>query len=188
MPGEPNAETLIDQIDQRPEHGLALYRLSPVTGRKHQLRAHRFVAIEWHRAVHHEITDLHGAVAELQLRGGARHFHVHGRGQQPAAQDAVVAQLETLLDDVELDAVKIGMVASREVAEVIADVLRRRRPRWTCVPSTRTSTSAMTSRTCISLVLAIALAASASAASPSPSRATPTSTPPARPSGWRWCA
>ncbi len=39
VPGEPNAETLIEQIDQRPEHGLALYRLSPVTGRKHQLRA-----------------------------------------------------------------------------------------------------------------------------------------------------
>lgn len=36
--GEPNAETRIDLIEQ---HGLlAHYRLSPVTGQKHQLRAH----------------------------------------------------------------------------------------------------------------------------------------------------
>lgn len=48
----------------------------------------------------------------------------------PVAPQAIREQLEHLLDDVELDAVKIGMVASREVAEVIADVLRQRRPRW----------------------------------------------------------
>jgi tRNA pseudouridine32 synthase/23S rRNA pseudouridine746 synthase len=35
--GEPNAETLIELIEQR--DGLGLLRLSPVTGRKHQLRA-----------------------------------------------------------------------------------------------------------------------------------------------------
>lgn len=29
-----------------------------------------------------------------------------------------------------IDAVKIGMVASHDVAEVIADVLRQQRPRW----------------------------------------------------------
>jgi len=37
-PGEPNSETLIDIIEQRGE--LALYRLSPHTGRQHQLRVH----------------------------------------------------------------------------------------------------------------------------------------------------
>ena len=38
LPGEPNAETRIALID-RIGDGLALYRLTPVTGRKHQLRA-----------------------------------------------------------------------------------------------------------------------------------------------------
>jgi hydroxymethylpyrimidine/phosphomethylpyrimidine kinase len=52
------------------------------------------------------------------------------RGVYPIPADFIAQQLETLLDDVALDAVKIGMVASREVAEVIADVLRQRRPRW----------------------------------------------------------
>lgn len=48
----------------------------------------------------------------------------------PVSPQAIREQLEHLLEDVTLDAVKIGMVASREVAEVIADVLRQRRPRW----------------------------------------------------------
>lgn len=48
----------------------------------------------------------------------------------PVSPQAIREQLEHLLDDVALDAVKIGMVSSREVAEVIADVLRQRRPRW----------------------------------------------------------
>lgn len=48
----------------------------------------------------------------------------------PVSPQAIREQLEHLLDDVAIDAVKIGMVASREVAEVIADVLRHRRPRW----------------------------------------------------------
>lgn len=48
----------------------------------------------------------------------------------PVSPQAIREQLEHLLDDVALDAVKIGMVASREVAEVISDVLRQRRPRW----------------------------------------------------------
>lgn len=34
--GEPNSETLIDVLQEK--NGLALYRLQPVTGRKHQLR------------------------------------------------------------------------------------------------------------------------------------------------------
>ncbi len=36
--GEPNSETLVDVIDVK--DGLALYRLQPHTGRKHQLRVH----------------------------------------------------------------------------------------------------------------------------------------------------
>ncbi|MGO2241678.1 MAG: bifunctional hydroxymethylpyrimidine kinase/phosphomethylpyrimidine kinase [Halomonas sp.] len=48
----------------------------------------------------------------------------------PVSPQAIREQLEHLLKDVTLDAVKIGMVASREVAEVIADVLRQKRPRW----------------------------------------------------------
>jgi tRNA pseudouridine32 synthase/23S rRNA pseudouridine746 synthase len=38
VPGEPNSETLVELIERRGE--LALYRLHPHTGRKHQLRLH----------------------------------------------------------------------------------------------------------------------------------------------------
>ncbi|MGM0832482.1 bifunctional hydroxymethylpyrimidine kinase/phosphomethylpyrimidine kinase [Halomonas qaidamensis] len=48
----------------------------------------------------------------------------------PVSAQVIREQLAHLLNDVELEAVKIGMVASREVAEVIADVLRQNRPRW----------------------------------------------------------
>lgn len=51
-------------------------------------------------------------------------------GVHPVPADFIVAQLEAVLDDISIDAVKIGMVASREVAEVIAEALRARRPRW----------------------------------------------------------
>jgi tRNA pseudouridine32 synthase/23S rRNA pseudouridine746 synthase len=37
VPGEPNAQTLVDVVERR--GGLALYRLTPRTGRTHQLRA-----------------------------------------------------------------------------------------------------------------------------------------------------
>ena len=37
-PGEPNSETLIECIERR--GSVSLYRLKPVTGRKHQLRVH----------------------------------------------------------------------------------------------------------------------------------------------------
>ncbi|WLI72027.1 bifunctional hydroxymethylpyrimidine kinase/phosphomethylpyrimidine kinase [Halomonas alkalicola] len=51
-------------------------------------------------------------------------------GVHPVPAEFIAAQLETLLDDVRIDAVKIGMVASRAVAEVIRAALTRRRPRW----------------------------------------------------------
>ena len=51
-------------------------------------------------------------------------------GVHPVPAEFIASQLETLLDDVRIDAVKIGMVASLEVAEVIREALTRRRPRW----------------------------------------------------------
>ncbi|WP_163559217.1 bifunctional hydroxymethylpyrimidine kinase/phosphomethylpyrimidine kinase [Halomonas sp. NO4] len=51
-------------------------------------------------------------------------------GVHPVPAAFIERQLETLLDDVAIDAVKIGMVASREVAETIRAALERRRPRW----------------------------------------------------------
>ncbi len=39
-PGEANSETLVELQQARPEQGLGLYRLSPHTGKRHQLRAH----------------------------------------------------------------------------------------------------------------------------------------------------
>ncbi|MGC3873880.1 bifunctional hydroxymethylpyrimidine kinase/phosphomethylpyrimidine kinase [Halomonas sp. GXIMD04776] len=44
--------------------------------------------------------------------------------------DFIATQLDTLLDDVDIEAVKIGMVASEEIALVIRDALQRRRPNW----------------------------------------------------------
>ncbi|WP_422730964.1 bifunctional hydroxymethylpyrimidine kinase/phosphomethylpyrimidine kinase [Litchfieldella qijiaojingensis] len=51
-------------------------------------------------------------------------------GVHPVPADFIAAQLETLFDDVAIDAVKIGMVASRDVAETIRESLTRHRPRW----------------------------------------------------------
>ena len=44
-------------------------------------------------------------------------------GVQPVAPAFVRAQLDTLLDDVRIDAIKIGMVANAEIAQAIADAL-----------------------------------------------------------------
>lgn len=52
------------------------------------------------------------------------------RGVHPVPAAFIASQLDTLLEDVELAAVKIGMVTSRDVAEVIAERLSHRRPRW----------------------------------------------------------
>ncbi|MCP5149369.1 MAG: bifunctional hydroxymethylpyrimidine kinase/phosphomethylpyrimidine kinase [Ectothiorhodospiraceae bacterium] len=49
-------------------------------------------------------------------------------GVHAVAPEFITAQLDTLLADVRIDAVKIGMVASPEVAKVIADALDRHRP------------------------------------------------------------
>ncbi|WP_251976018.1 bifunctional hydroxymethylpyrimidine kinase/phosphomethylpyrimidine kinase [Salinicola avicenniae] len=49
---------------------------------------------------------------------------------EPVSAGMIRTQLDNLLDDVAIDAVKIGMVASREVAETIAEALLRHRPRW----------------------------------------------------------
>ncbi|WP_458526645.1 bifunctional hydroxymethylpyrimidine kinase/phosphomethylpyrimidine kinase [Onishia taeanensis] len=51
-------------------------------------------------------------------------------GVYPVPAPVIAEQLATLLDDVRIDAVKIGMVADREVAETIATALKRHRPRW----------------------------------------------------------
>lgn len=52
------------------------------------------------------------------------------QGVQSVPTDFIAAQLSAVLDDIEIGAVKIGMVANRDVAEVIAEALRARRPRW----------------------------------------------------------
>ena len=52
------------------------------------------------------------------------------RGVHPIPVEFIRLQLDTLLDDVALDVVKIGMVAGREVDETIRDALEARRPRW----------------------------------------------------------
>jgi tRNA pseudouridine32 synthase/23S rRNA pseudouridine746 synthase len=40
VPGEPNAESFVELIDTDPDRGLGLYRLTPRTGKTHQLRLH----------------------------------------------------------------------------------------------------------------------------------------------------
>ncbi|PTL90242.1 bifunctional hydroxymethylpyrimidine kinase/phosphomethylpyrimidine kinase [Halomonas litopenaei] len=52
------------------------------------------------------------------------------REVHPVAAESIRVQLDHLLDDVPIDAVKIGMVASREVAETLREALEARRPRW----------------------------------------------------------
>lgn len=51
-------------------------------------------------------------------------------GVHAVPTDFIAAQLDTLMDDVHLDGVKIGMVASRDVAMTIRACLERHRPRW----------------------------------------------------------
>lgn len=51
-------------------------------------------------------------------------------GIQEVPPDFLRLQLDTLFDDIRIDAVKIGMLASRELIAVVAEVLRRHRPRF----------------------------------------------------------
>ncbi|WP_280567537.1 bifunctional hydroxymethylpyrimidine kinase/phosphomethylpyrimidine kinase [Chromohalobacter sp. 296-RDG] len=48
----------------------------------------------------------------------------------PIPAEMIAEQLDNLLGDVRIDAVKIGMVASMDVATTIRDALTRYRPRW----------------------------------------------------------
>ncbi len=50
------------------------------------------------------------------------------RGFVAMEPDFVAAQIDAVFDDVRVDAVKIGMVATAPIARAIAEVLRRRRP------------------------------------------------------------
>ncbi|MGH3097518.1 MAG: bifunctional hydroxymethylpyrimidine kinase/phosphomethylpyrimidine kinase [Streptosporangiales bacterium] len=50
------------------------------------------------------------------------------RAVHEVPSDFLVAQLDSVFDDVRVDAVKIGMLGSAEVIETVADVLARRRP------------------------------------------------------------
>jgi len=43
---------------------------------------------------------------------------------EPVAPDTLRAQLETLLEDIEVDAVKIGMLANRALIDVVAETIR----------------------------------------------------------------
>jgi hydroxymethylpyrimidine/phosphomethylpyrimidine kinase len=52
------------------------------------------------------------------------------RAVHPVPADFIAAQLEAVLTDVRIDAVKIGMVADRRVAETIRTALERHRPHW----------------------------------------------------------
>ncbi|OLO10850.1 bifunctional hydroxymethylpyrimidine kinase/phosphomethylpyrimidine kinase [Chromohalobacter japonicus] len=52
------------------------------------------------------------------------------RAVHPVPAEMIAEQLDNLLGDVRIDAVKIGMVASMDVATTIRDALTRYRPRW----------------------------------------------------------
>ena len=48
-------------------------------------------------------------------------------GVHPVPANFVLQQLETLVDDVRIDAIKIGMLANRDIIEAVTDFLRRHR-------------------------------------------------------------
>ena len=52
------------------------------------------------------------------------------RGVFPVPASFVREQLDTLFSDVRIDAVKIGMLGEADVVRVVADALRRFKPRW----------------------------------------------------------
>ena len=56
------------------------------------------------------------------------------RSFQTVAADFVAAQIDAVFDDVRVDAVKIGMVATAEIATVVADRLRHHAARNVVLP------------------------------------------------------
>lgn len=72
----------------------------------------------------------HGAYATNVITAVIAQNTCGVRAVDPVSATMIRIQLDNLLDDVALDAVKIGMVASRDVAETIAEALSQRRPRW----------------------------------------------------------
>ncbi len=54
-------------------------------------------------------------------------------GIQFAAPDFVAKQVDTVFDDVRVDAVKIGMLGTAGIIEAVAAVLEQRRPHWVVV-------------------------------------------------------
>jgi len=60
---------------------------------------------------------------------------------QGIAPDFVRAQLDAVFDDIEVDAVKIGMLQSAEIIEVVADVLRERKPPYVVLDPVMIATS-----------------------------------------------
>jgi hydroxymethylpyrimidine/phosphomethylpyrimidine kinase len=59
----------------------------------------------------------------------------------PVPPDFVRAQLDDVFDDVDVDAVKIGMLQSAEIVRVVADVLRARRPEFVVLDPVMVATS-----------------------------------------------
>jgi hydroxymethylpyrimidine/phosphomethylpyrimidine kinase len=62
-------------------------------------------------------------------------------GVHPVPPDFVRAQLDAVFDDIEVDAVKIGMLASAPIIRVVADVLRARRPAYVILDPVMVATS-----------------------------------------------
>ncbi len=51
-------------------------------------------------------------------------------GIEPVTPDFLRLQIDTLFDDVRIDAVKIGMLGTADLVRVVADAMRRHRPRF----------------------------------------------------------
>ena len=62
-------------------------------------------------------------------------------GIHPVPAAFVGVQLDAVFDDLRIDAVKIGMLGTAEVVRVVADVLRRRRPRHVVLDPVMVATS-----------------------------------------------
>ena len=82
--------------------------------------------------------DTHGlsAIAALTAQNTRGVAAVHA----PPA-DFLRAQIDACFDDFEIDAVKIGMLASAEIVHAVADALERRPPRWIVLDPVMVATS-----------------------------------------------